>query len=494
MKRAAIVIGGGLSGLATAAKLAYLDYSVTVLEKNEGLGGRARIFKKNGFIFDMGPSWYMMPEVMEEFFKSLNKRVSDYYDLIELKTKYRIFSDTEKPIDLVSNLQKNLKLFDSLEPGSKKVLLDLIDRTKKAYSLSLQLLASPFHSVIDFFNLKTIWQALQLLYLFNPFQSYERFITKKISHPILQKILQFHTVFLGGTPLNTPALYSILIAADFTEKIWYPIGGLGQLPRALQKICQELGVKIITGAEVTELKINSESSVISEVITNTGSFTSDVVINTADYAFFDTQIVPKEYREYSKEYWDTREYAISSVLVYLGISKKLKSLAHHNFYFQEDWNEHFSTIQNSNEYPQNPCFYVCAPSVTDSSVAPEGKENLFILIPVSVKTKTEDVEDYVSHVLEHIEEKINENFIADIEYQKIFAQSDFAKSYNAYKGNALGIAHTLLQSVLLRPRMQSEKIDNLYFAGQFTQPGIGVPMVLLSADYVVAEIEKNVKR
>lgn len=491
MKQKVIVIGGGLAGLSTAAKLAYKGYSVTLLEKNSTTGGRARTFKKKGYLFDMGPSWYMMPNVIADFFKSVERKVADYYELVELKTKYRIFSDDHTPLDLVSYLPANLKLFNALEPHSKKRIINLLASSKQAYKISLDLLSRPYSSILDFFRVKTVINSIQLLLLYNPFQSYKNYIESKIRNPLLQKIFQFHTVFLGGSPSNTPALYSILIAADFTEKIWYPMGGMGELPKAIEKICLELGVTIKTNSEVTAVQIDEKNNRINKVVVGDDVYTADIVVNTADYAYFDTQILPQELQEYTNKYWEERSYAISSVLLYIGVSKKIDALQHHNFYFQSDWEQHFSTIQNTDSLPQDPCYYICAPSKTDNSVAPAEKENLFVLIPTSTQTKEDNLDEYVESVLEHIEDTIGESFVDHIEVKQVYTKSNFIKDYNAYRGNGLGLAHTLLQSVMLRPRMKSKKIQNLFYAGQFTQPGVGVPMVLLSAEYVVSEIEKH---
>jgi phytoene desaturase len=486
-----VVIGGGLAGLAVAAQLGKKGYSVTLLEKNTSLGGRARVLKSHGYTFDMGPSWYMMPEVIESFFASLGRKTQDYYDLLELQTKYRVFSDSHSPVDVVSDLDKNFQTFDTLSPGSSKELKKILSITSRAYVLSLQLLTKQFRSVWSFVSVAVMVQGLKLLLLFNPFQSYERFISKRIAHPLLQKILQFHTVFLGGSPKKTPALYSILIASDFKGKIWYPMGGMGTLVSALEALCREFGVDIQTNAEVQSVEIAEGSPKISAVSTKNKRYTPDFVVNTADYAYFDTQLLPKEYAEYTKEYWETREYAISSVLVYLGLSKKIPQLQHHNFYFQKDWNEHFSTIQQSSEFPTNPCYYISAPSVTDASVAPKGTENLFILVPVSVRTKHDGVEAYVDSVLAHIEKTTSASLQDAIVYKKVYSQNDFTTDYNAFKGNALGVSHALQQSVFFRPRMKAKHVDNLYHCGQFTQPGIGVPMVLLSAQYVMEELETS---
>ncbi len=483
-KQTAAIIGGGLSGLATAALLAKKGYIVSVFEKNAELGGRARVLKKKGFTFDMGPSWYMMPEVIELLFSQLGKKTKQYYSLVELKKKYRIFGDTHEPITFHSDSEKNDRLFANQFSRDHKGIKKLLQKTNKAYSLIVStLLRRPYTSILSFLHPLTIVAGVRLLALFNPFQTYHSFIKRHVSNPLLQKVFEFHTVFLGGNPQNTPALYSLLIAADFQQKIWYPLGGVGQLVYALHAICVSLGVHIYTNAPVSKIRVNKNR--VENLEINNALHSFDLVVSSADYAYTDSHLLPAGYEEYSPEYWKSRDYAISSVLVYLGVAKKMKKVIHHNFYFQSDWNEHFKTIQESSEYPKNPCFYLSAPSKTDITVAPKGMENMFLLIPVSIQTKTTKVEEYVDSVLHFVEEKIGESFIDKIVYKKIYAQTDFKNDYNAYKGNGLGIAHSLKQSVFMRPRMRSKKLRNLYYVGQYVQPGIGVPMVLLSALYLV---------
>lgn len=492
MSKKAVVIGGGLSGLSCASLLSKQGYQVTLIEKNKDLGGRARVLKTNGFVFDMGPSWYLMPEVIENLFQALGHKTSDFFTLKPLDNKYRIFSQRLSPITLTNNREKNLDLFKKIDPQSINNIEKLIKKTSFLYDLAVNnFLNRPYHNLFNFLNFKDLINGLRLLSIINPFQSYHKFIEKYVKNKSLQKIFEFHTVFLGGSPFQTPALYSMLVAADFEKQVWYPLGGMGQLVKALEKIAKKNDVKILTNTEVNSLIIDEKKHQITGVKINQKSLNADLVINASDYANFDLKIVPEKYRDYSKEYWDKRDYSISSILIYLGINKKIPELSHHNFYFQDNWEEHFKTIKTG-ALPKKPCFYISAPSNTDPSVAPKNQENLFVLIPIGVKTKENQLSKYVDHVLKHIENVIGIKFINDICYKKIYGKSDFAKDYNAYMGNALGLSHTLLQSVFLRPRMKSKKLKNLYHVGQFTQPGVGVPMVLLSALYI-NDIIKNEK-
>lgn len=490
--KSVVVIGGGLAGLSTAALLAQHDYQVTLIEKNPELGGRARVFQKDGFTFDMGPSWYLMPEVVEEIFHNLGHKTSEFFTLTPLDPKYKVFFEHRKPITLADSLEKNLRLFEKNAPGSRKNLERLLQKTGSAYDIAVKsFLQKAYHSPLDFLNAQDIRNGLSLLRLFNPFQSYHELIRKHISNPDLQKILEFHTVFLGGNPFNTPALYSMLIAADFQKKVWYPMGGMGKLVNALQTIGEDAGVTFKTDSEVRHLHIDKKQKKIIRVDTQKESIPADIVVNTTDYANFDLTLLSTEYQEYSSGYWEKRTHGISSILVFLGVNKKIPALAHHNFYFQNNWEHHFSTLEKTTRLPENPCFYLSVPSVSDPAVAPPGNENLFILIPTSIKSEGGNIDAYVDTVLQRVEKMTGSSFRSNICLKRIYTHQDFSSDYAAYRGNALGLAHTLRQSVFFRPRMKSKNLKNLYFAGQFTQPGVGVPMVLLSSLYISTMLQHD---
>ena len=490
-KKKITIIGGGLSGLTSAAYLSDQGHHVTLIEKNKQLGGRANLLRtKNGFVFDMGPSWYMMPEVIEDIFNELGYSSADFFKLTELQTKYRLFKDNQQPIDLNSDLATDLKLFEKINkddiPGIKK----LLKITKSSYELSTQrFLQRAYQSPLDLISAENIYHGLKLLSNFNPFQSYHSLIKKYIKNKTLQQIFEFHTVFLGGNPNTTPAIYSILIAADFYKKIWYPMGGMYQLVNALESVCLKNAVEIIKGESVD--KINIKDSKVDFVCYGKKKLETDLLISSADYAHTQLDLIDNKRREYSKQYWDKKDYSISSILIYLGLNKKMKNLSHHNFYFQDDWNKHFETIEKTSQFPKNPNFYLSAASKTDPTVAPKGNENIFILVPVSVRTTEKEMDKYIDYLFTHIENKIGEKFQNNIIYKKVYTQSDFTKDFNAHKGNALGLAHTLGQSVFLRPQMRSKKIKNMYYVGQFTQPGVGVPTTMLSGKYIKQIIKKD---
>lgn len=483
------VIGGGLSGLAAAALLAKAGNQVRLLEKNSSLGGRASTFTKKGFLFDRGPSWYMMPEVFDDFYGLFGKKTSDFYSLAQLNPKYRVYNQPKTYVDISSQLNKNYQLFESYETGSSTKLEQLLEKSSKVYDISLKLLYDYYHSPLDLLNPKSILNGLDILRTFNPFVSYHHHIQNYISDPFLQQLLEFHTVFMGGSPHNTPALYSILLAADFMRPVEHPIGGFGEIVKALESLCLEHGVHIMCDQPVTSLELRDGH--ITAVKSGKKSYPTDIVLNSADYAYFDTQLLPEKYQEYSPNHWQRQEYAISSLLLYLGVSKKLSSVAHHTFYFQPDWNSHFNDIYTHKKLPKNPSFYLSTTSHTDPSTAPQGQENVFALIPISVDSPEATTPSYITHVLEHIETVLGEKFRDQIVVKEVFGQKGFSSLFNAYKGNALGLAHTLKQSVFMRPRMKSSKVANLYHSGHFTQPGVGVPMAIISAQLATNLIHKH---
>lgn len=485
-----VIIGGGLSGLSIGALLSHDGHTVTILEKNAQFGGRARVLQKKGFTFDMGPSWYLMPEVFEHYFSLFGKKSSQLLKLTRLTNKYKVYFEKHTPV-IVDDSQKALMaFFESLEPGSSKVLLDLQERTQKAYKLAVQLLYRPLNRVRDFLSLKLIWSGLKLLALYNPFQSYHSFIKKHIAHSALQQLLEFHTVFLGGSPSNTPALYAILVAADVHGGTWYPQGGFGTLVDALISLNKDGKAHLRTNAQVDRLVIKGD--VITGVVLSSGeTISADLVVNASDYAHFDQHVVPATHREYSREYWQEKTMGISSLLLYLGVDKKLPDLLHHNFYFQENWDSHFDTIFKHQSLPLEPCFYLSKTSATDPSTAPKGMENLFVLVPVGVDSPEATSDEYVSHVIGHIEKTMGVELANHLVVKEVYGQKNFASDYFAYKGAALGLAHTLDQSIIMRPKHRSSKLHNLYHTGQYTQPGVGVPMVIISAELVFNQIKND---
>jgi phytoene desaturase len=485
-----IVIGGGFSGLSIAALLGKDGFDVTLIEKNENFGGRARVMKENGFLYDMGPSWYLMPEVFERFFSLFGKKVSDFYELKRLEPSYRVFFENEGFIDVFPDKNEILSLFKSFEEKGDKKIESYLNNAEYKYDIAMKyFLYKDFKNIFSFFNLRMATEGLKL----KVFSNLDKVVSKYFESHKSKKILEYQVVFLGNSPYNAPSLYSILSHVDLNLGVWYPMGGMGKVVDALISLCRENNVKLINGEEVKGFEYDKKS--IKKVITTKNTYEANYVISSADYAHVELDLLEKPYRSFDKRYWDKKVMAPSMFILYLGINKKLKNLRHHNLYFSKDWDNHFKAIFEYPEYPKNPCFYICCPSYTDPTVAEKGKENLFILVPISCELKDEERirKDYRDFLIKHVEGVIGEKFSNDIIYSKIYTIKDYEKDYNAFKGTALGIAHTLLQTAVFRPPHKSKKLKNLFYTGQYTHPGIGVPMTLISSEIVyniIKELEK----
>lgn len=486
IKQKAVVIGAGFSGIAAAATLAKAGYQVDLLEKNATTGGRARVFQKDGFTFDMGPSWYWMPEIMEQFFNRFGKSVADYFELVRLDPSYQvIFSKSDKMV-VPANIDELYKLFESREvDGADKLKRFLADARQK-YEIGIgEFVAKPGLSLMEFANPSMLQSALKM----NLFRSFAKHARKYFKSPELLQILEFPVLFLGAEPSNIPAMYSMMNYADLELGTWYPMGGFGKLPDAMLSVALELGVKLHVNANVESFMITQNH--ISTVKTSIGDFYGDVIISSADYNFTEQKLLPKNYRNYSHDYWEKRVMAPSCLLYYVGVDKKIDKLMHHNLFFEGGFEQHAKTIYENPSFPKDPLYYVCCPSKTDSSVAPVGKENLFILIPIAPGlTDTPQIrKQYFDETIARLEEFCGENITPHISSYTDYAGSDFKNDYNAFKGNAYGLANTLAQTAVLKPSIKNKKIDNLYYTGQLTVPGPGVPPAIISgqivADYII---------
>ncbi|MFO0704331.1 MAG: phytoene desaturase family protein [Patescibacteria group bacterium] len=491
-KKSIIIVGGGLGGLAAAALLSKEGHKVTLLEKNEELGGRARVYKSEGFVFDMGPSWYLMPDIVERFFGLFNKKPEDFMDLKRLDPQYKIFYEDDTSVEVVANVDKNLTTFESLEIGSAKKLKKYFSITTKIYDIATKgekgFLYKPFNKLTDFLDIKL----LELFFTINLFQSYDSFVSKFTKNKKIKQILEFATVFLGGSPKNIPSVYTMMSHVDFVLGGWYPMGGMGKLVDALTSLAKQYGANIITSCEVLEIEIADK--LVKKVKTTKGDFASDIVVVNADMHHAETSLINnQESKTYKEKYWENQTMSPSAFLVYLGVKGRVHGLEHHNLFMAADWDKHFDTVFKNYSWPQDPSYYVCCPSVTDKSVAPDGDENIFILVPVAAGLKDDDKtrQEYCNHILRHLERSLKTNLLDRIITKRIYSHRDFMSDYNAYKGTAFAPAHTLWQSVYFRPRMKSKKVHNLYYVGQYTQPGIGMPMVLLSAEFLMKEINKQ---
>lgn len=476
------MIGAGFGGLSSAALLAKDGHKVEVFEKNDMAGGRARVWKKDGFVFDMGPSWYLMPDVFERFFKEFGKKPEDYYRLKHLDPQYRMYFGKEDRIDISRDISKNVELFDSLERDGGKKLKKYLELAKIQYEVAMdKFVYKNYNSLFDFFNWEIILNGPKMR-LFSSLDNYTR---RFFSNPKARKILLYTTVFLGGSPKKTPALYSLMSHVDFNLGVSYPDGGLGSLVSAFERVCKEQGVLVHYNSPVEKILVDSAGKA-RKLLVNGEEKQYDVVVANADYNHVETELLDRKWQTYDENYWRKKIIAPSAFIIYLGIKKKLKQLLHHTLILSNDWMGHFESIFDRPSWPGKPSYYVCCPSKTDDSVAPQGHENLFILVPAAAGLKDSDEfrERYAKKILSHLEESIGERFIDDITVKRIFTHRDFQEDYNAFKGTALGLAHTLFQTAVFRPGNQSRRISNLYYAGHFTNPGIGVPMVVISAHLV----------
>ncbi|MFB9862343.1 phytoene desaturase [Rufibacter immobilis] len=483
-----IVIGAGFAGLAAAASLAQAGYQVTLLEKNEVAGGRARVFEAEGFTFDMGPSWYWMPDVFEQYFQKFGKTTADYYDLKRLDPSYQVLYAPQDVMELPAAMPQLEALFESLEPGSAAKLRDFLKQAAYKYEVGINnLVYKPSRSFTEFIDMKLLVDVLRL----DVFQSMHKHVRKYFKHPRLIQLMEFPILFLGALPQNTPALYSLMNYADMSLGTWYPMGGMHKIVEGMVALAKEQGVEIRLGEEVKKLELNSDH--ITQVITTQGSYEADIVIGGSDYHHIETQLLPPAFRTYTDKYWDSRVMAPSSLIFFLGIDKKLEGLRHHNLFFDEDFGPHAHEIYTEPAWPKKPLFYVSVPSKTDATVAPEGKENVFILIPVApgLQDSEQVREHYYQMVMERLEKITGQEIRTQVLYKRSYAHQDFIKDYHAFKGNAYGLANTLLQTAILKPSLKSKKVRNLFYTGQLTVPGPGVPPSLISGQVVAAEVVKE---
>ena len=437
----------------------------------------------------MGPSWYLMPDIFERFFAMFGKKPTDFMELVRLDPQYKIFYEDGSDVKIGTDFEENAKVFDSLEPGSSEKLKEYFAKSTKLYETATKgkkgFLYKHFKNVTDFIDIKL----LELIFIVNIFRSYDSFVSDYTKSEKIKQILEYATVFLGGSPTNIPAVYAMMSHVDFTLGGWYPMGGIGKVSDSLYKLGLSYGVKYITDCNVSEIEIANNE--VQKVVTTKGEFSANIVVANADMHHVETNLIKdKNDRSYDENYWNKKVMSPGTFLIYLGVRGRVQSLEHHNIFMIENWEKHFDTIFKSPKWPDNASYYVCCPTITDSSVAPLGDENIFVLVPVAVGLDdTEAVrEEFAEKIISHLEGKLQTDIKSRIVTKRIYSHRDFIHDYNAYKGTAFAPAHTLWQSVYFRPKMKSKKVKNLYYVGQYTQPGIGMPMVLLSAEFLTKEI------
>jgi phytoene desaturase len=482
-----IIIGSGFAGLSAATHLAHKGYDVTILEKNEMPGGRARKFEKDGFVFDMGPSWYWMPDIFDAYFEFFGKKVSDYYTLKRLDPSYSVFYGKNDELKIPAKMNELEAMFEQVEPGSAEKLRHFLAEAKYKYEVGIgEFVHKPSNSILEFAD----WRVVKSLFRLQMFSSISKQIRSLFKSEKLIQLLEFPVLFLGATPQNTPALYSLMNYADMALGTWYPMGGMHEIVRGMVALAEEKGVKILVNQNVTQILTSSNTA--KKIITQNAEYEADVIISGADYHHTEQILLDEKSRNYSSNYWEKRVMAPSSLLFYIGLNKRLKNLQHHNLFFDENFNLHAHEIYTAPKWPSKPLFYASVPSLTDSSVAPEGGENLFLLVPLApgLEDNEAEREKYYHVIMERLENLTGQEIRSAVVYKRSFAMNDFKSEYNSFKGNAYGLANTLLQTAFLKPKMRNKKIKNLFYTGQLTVPGPGVPPSLISGEVVANEVEK----
>ncbi|MGC4059071.1 MAG: phytoene desaturase family protein [Chitinophagaceae bacterium] len=481
------VIGSGFSGLAAAAFAAAAGNDVHIFEKNAQIGGRARAFVHNGFVFDMGPSWYWMPDVFEQFFQSFGKHTSDYYQLKKLDPGFQIIFGKDDVLEVPADVTQLYSVFEQIEKGSALKLRRFLDEAAFKYEVGMKkLVYKPAFSWLEY----ATWDVLKGVSRTHMFTSVQSYVRSFFKDPRLIALLEFPVLFLGAMPDSIPALYTLMNYSALVQGTYYPVGGMLKVIDGMRQLCEELGVNIHLETEVTGIHVQNGKA--SGIHTSRGLFDTDAVVGAADYHHVEQRLLPEHLRNYSEKYWSGKTFAPSCLIFYVGVKRKIKGLFHHNLYFDTDFALHAREIYREKRWPKDPLFYVCCPSKTDASVAPEEMENLFILVPVA--TGLEDSEtvrdEYFDRLIERMERYCGDSFKDDIIYKRSYSVNDFVKDYNAYGGNAYGLANTLSQTAVLKPSLRNKRVQNLFYAGQLTVPGPGVPPSLISGRLAAHQVNQ----
>lgn len=484
MQKKVIIIGSGFSSLSASCYLSKAGFDVSIYEKNNTVGGRARQLVKDGFTFDIGPSWYWMPDIFDKFFSDFRKKTSDYYQLDKLNPAYKIFF-SDDVITIGDSMDKICDEFERIESGSSVHLRKFIAQAQENYSIAIdKVVLRPGISPFELVTKETVLKVDQF------FKTISSEVRKKFKNSKLISTLEFPVLFLGAKPEKTPSFYNFMNFADFGLGTWHPKGGMYEIIKAMKDLAIELGVEIHTNSSVEKIEV--ENGKIDGIISNGKFIASDIVLSGADYHHSET-LLDENYRQYSEKYWSQKTFAPSSLLFYIGIDKKLQNVEHHNLFFDTDFDQHAKEIYDTPMWPSNPLFYANFPSVTDESMAPEGCETAFFLVPIA--TNLEDTPElrkqYFELILSRFQERTGQQIENNIIFKESFCVNDFIEQYNSYKGNAYGMANTLLQTAFLRPKLKSKKVKNLFFTGQLTVPGPGVPPALISGKLVSELIIKN---
>ena len=488
MNKTISIIGSGFSSISAACYLAKAGCKVTVYEKNHQIGGRARQYKKDGFLFDMGPTWYWMPDVFERFFSDFGYKPSDFYQLEKLNPGYQIYYGEGDSITISSEIEEIYALFEKEEKGSSKQLKLFLQQAKSNYEVAVkELVYRPGVSPLELITPKTITKLNQLFF------DIRKQIQAKFKNPRLIKILEFPVLFLGAKPSNTPAMYNFMNWADFGLGTWHPKGGMFEVVKGMSNLAKILGVEFVVDAAIKKINVTKDNQAKS-IVVNGKEIHSDIILSGADYHHTE-KLLDKNLRQYSEKYWDKKTFAPSSLLFYVGFNKKLKNVKHHTLFFDKEFDSHAEYIYDTPDWPKDPLFYASFPSITDNAFAPKGKEAATFLIPIAAGLEDTSAHrnKYFDLIIGRLENLTNQALKEHIIFSESYCVNDFIKDYNSYKGNAYGLANTLTQTAFLRPKIKSKKVKNLFFTGQLTVPGPGVPPALISGKIAAELILKQSK-
>jgi phytoene desaturase len=483
------IIGAGFAGISAASYLAKAGHDVTVYEKNNSLGGRARTFTtENGYLFDMGPSWYWMPDIFERYFRDFGVDVAELYSLKLLNPSFDVVYGEDDTMHIPENFEELCTLFESIEKGSSVQLKKFMEEAEYKYKVGVdELIYKPANSLSEFITPEVLKGVLRL----QVFSSFSTHVRKFFTNPKLITLMEFPVLFLGAMPKDTPALYSLMNYAGLKLGTWYPMGGFGKVIDGMVKVAEQLGVKFRINSAVQH--INTEEKLATSISINNELIYVDAVIAAADYEHVENKLLPKTQRNYTDEFWKKKTFAPSCLIYYLGVKKRMQRLEHHTLFFDEDLTQHAQEIYKDPKWPTKPLFYVCCPSKTDNTLAPEGHENLFLLMPLAPGlTDTEELrESYFQQMIKRLEKQVGEEIESAIDYKRSYCVQDFMLDYNAYKGNAYGLANTLRQTAVFKPKIRNKAVKNLFYTGQLTVPGPGVPPSLISGKIAANELLKQ---
>jgi len=479
-----IIIGSGFSSFSAACYLAKEGYEVSIYEKNDSVGGRARQLKTEGFTFDMGPTFYWMPDVFEKFFSDFGCKPSDFYELARLNPGYEIYFGKGDSIPVSSKLEEIYETFEKNEAGSSRFLKKFLKTAAFNYRVAMdKVIHKPGKSLFELIMPATAARAFQFL------TSISATVRQNIKNPKLRQILEFPVIFLGAKPSKTPAFYCFMNYADMVLGTWHIRGGMFELVKGMQKLAESMGVKIYTANPVQQIQV--ENKLVTGIVINGKVIPADLVISGADYHHSE-RLLNKEYRNYSEIYWEKKVFAPSALLFFVGFNRKIEQVSHHTLFFDTDFNLHAEKIYDNPAWPEKPLFYASFPSITDHLLAPQDKEAGIFLIPIApgLSDSEEIREKYFLQILQRMESLTNQPIKESVIFHHSYAVSDFMSDYNAYKGNAYGLSNILSQTAFLKPKMQNKKLKNMFYTGQLTVPGPGVPPAIISGE-IAAKLAIN---